>query len=150
MPKGPFYGCFFHRQEDLFDQRLVIREDRLVLGYLLDHSAEESRRLLESVGKSIRPVLIISLNTGMRKNEILSLKWSNVDFTRGYILIEKSKSEKPRNIPMNGAVSSAIKPLPQIADFVFCIPETKAPVQGYQDRVFGSMPPGGDLRAPVS
>jgi len=92
-------------------------------------TAEEARSLVESATESIRPVLIIALNTGMRKNEILSLKWTNVDFLRGYILIETSKSGKPRKIPMNGAVSSALMGLPHVAEFVFYNPETKAPVQ---------------------
>jgi integrase len=65
----------------------------------------------------------------MRKNEILSLKWADVDFLRGYILIEKSKSGKPRKVPMNGAVSSALMGLPHVSDFVFYNPETKAPVK---------------------
>jgi integrase len=92
-------------------------------------SAEEARRLVEAAAKSIRPVLIIALNTGMRKNEILSLKWANVDFLRGYVLIEDSKSGKPRKIPMNGAVSSALMALPHVAEFVFYNPETKGPVR---------------------
>ncbi len=92
-------------------------------------AADEARRLVESAAPSIRPVLIIALNTGMRKNEILSLKWDNVDFLRGYILIEQSKSGKARKVPMNGAASSALMGLPHAAEYVFYNRETKAPVQ---------------------
>jgi len=92
-------------------------------------TAEEARRLLENASESIRPVLIIALNTGMRKNEILSLKWENVDLVRGYIFIEDSKSGKPRKIPMNAAVSSAFMKLPHVSEFVFFNPETKAPIK---------------------
>jgi integrase len=92
-------------------------------------TAEEAQRLIESASASIRPVLIIALNTGMRKNEILCLKWANVDYLRGYILIETSKSGKSRKIPMNGAVSSALMGLPHVAEFVFYNPETKAPIK---------------------
>jgi integrase len=92
-------------------------------------TAEEARRLVKAAADSLRPVLIIALNTGMRKNEILSLKWADVDFLRGYILIEKSKSGKPRKVPMNGAVSSALMGLPHVSDFVFYNSETKAPVK---------------------
>jgi len=92
-------------------------------------SADEALRLIEAAAPSIRPILIIALNTGMRKNEILSLKWENVDFLRGYILIEKSKSGKPRKVPMNGAVSSALMGIPHVAEFVFYNPETKKAIQ---------------------
>ncbi|MCX6565023.1 MAG: tyrosine-type recombinase/integrase [Candidatus Aminicenantes bacterium] len=91
---------------------------------------DQARRLLvESAAASIRPVLIIALNTGMRKTEILSLKWANIDLLRGYIFIEDSKSGKPRKVPMNSAVSSAFMGLPHVADFVFYNSETKGPVR---------------------
>lgn len=98
-------------------------------------TAEEARRLIEAAAASIRPILVIALNTGMRKNEILSLKWANVDFLRGYILIEHSKSGKARKVPMNGAVSSALMGLPHVkekgdeVEFVFYNPETKGHVK---------------------
>jgi integrase len=82
-------------------------------------SAEEARRLLDCASDAIRPVLVVALNTGMRRSEILSLKWSNVDLTRGYIFIEDSKSGKSRKIPMNAAVMEAFLRLPHEAEFVF-------------------------------
>jgi len=91
-------------------------------------TTEEARRLIDAAAPAIRPVLIIALNTGMRRNEILKLNWANVDFHRGYINIEDSKSGKPRKIPMNGSVSSALMGLPHVADFVFFNPETKTHV----------------------
>ncbi len=47
--------------------------------------------------------LAIALNTGMRKKEILTLKWEHIDFERRAIAITKdrSKSKKPREVPMN-------------------------------------------------
>ena len=92
-------------------------------------TTEEARRLIESASASIRPVLIIALNTGMRRTEILSLKWANVDLVRGYIFIEDSKSGKSRKIPMNSAVSSAFMQLPHVAEYVFYNPETNAAVK---------------------
>ena len=37
----------------------------------------------------MKPIIITALNTGMRKGEILNLKWSNVDFKKGYITVEE-------------------------------------------------------------
>lgn len=87
-------------------------------------TAEEAKRLLESASEAIRPVLVVALNTGMRRSEILGLKWSNVDLTRGYLFIEESKSGRSRKIPMNGAVMEAFMRLPHKSEFVFFNPET--------------------------
>jgi integrase len=64
-------------------------------------SPEEARRLIECAAPAIRPVLIVALNTGMRRTEILSLKWRNVDFAKSFISIEDSKSGRSRKVPMN-------------------------------------------------
>jgi integrase len=88
-------------------------------------SAAEAARLVECAGSAVRPVLIVALHTGMRRNEILSLKWKNVDFPRAYIFIEDSKSGRSRKIPMNSAVIEALRALPREFEFVFYNPETK-------------------------
>ncbi len=89
-------------------------------------TAAEAQRLIEASSPGLRPVLIVALNTGMRRNEILSLKWQSIDFARGFILIETSKSGKPRRVPMNAAVEEALRGLPRLAEFVFYNPETKS------------------------
>lgn len=91
--------------------------------------AEEAARLIKAAASCIRPVLIVALNTGMRRNEILSLKWKNVDLARAYLLIEESKSGRPRKIPMNAAVIEALRALPRDSEFVFYNPETRGHIQ---------------------
>jgi len=88
-------------------------------------SPEEARRLIECAGPGIRPVLIVALNTGMRRGEILSLKWADVDFGKSFILIEDSKSGRSRKVPMNEFVYKTLKELPRTSDeHVFFNPET--------------------------
>jgi len=67
---------------------------------------EEEKRLLDSTNEYLRPIIIFALNTAMRKSEILTLKWSNVDLVTGIITLEKSntKSKKLRRIPINTVV----------------------------------------------
>lgn len=66
-------------------------------------SPEEEQRLLASSSPFLRPILICALNTGMRKGEIISLKWHNVDLDNNLITLEhtNSKSKKTRRIPIN-------------------------------------------------
>ncbi|MGW8284202.1 MAG: hypothetical protein ACWGPR_00625 [Candidatus Deferrimicrobiaceae bacterium] len=42
---------------------------------------EEAKGLIEAASRHIRPFLICALETGMRREKILSLKWENVDMT---------------------------------------------------------------------
>jgi integrase len=92
-------------------------------------TADEADRLIKSASKSIRPVLITALNTAMRRNEILSLKWGAVNFQKRVILIEESKSGKSRNIPMNNAVHDALHDLPRVSEFIFYNSETKTHIR---------------------
>ena len=81
---------------------------------------DEIARLLEACqvkGRRERspyllPVVTLALNTGMRKGEILGLEWERVDFSRGVILLEQTKSGRRREIPMNRAVDDALAALP--------------------------------------
>lgn len=93
-------------------------------------NAEEVRRLIEYASPSIRPVLIVALNTGMRRNEILCLKLRDVDFIKEFIFIENSKSGKSRKIPMNAAVFAILNSLPHSSEYIFFNPETKTHIKG--------------------
>lgn len=90
-------------------------------------SFDETSRLINAAVPRLRPILIIALNTGMRRNEILSLKWDNLNEPERYIFIEDSKTGKSRKVPMNEQVISAFNGLSKINDqLVFYNPETKA------------------------
>ncbi len=64
-------------------------------------SADEERRLLEASSERLRPIVSTALNTGMRRGEILNLKWKNVDLNKRIIVVEKTKSGKVRFVPIN-------------------------------------------------
>ena len=75
----------------------------------------------------IRSVVTVALNTGMRRGEILDLQWEHVNFIARTILVARSKTGKPRTIPMNDRVFEELKALKQDAgtrDFVFSVSKT--------------------------
>lgn len=84
---------------------------------------EEMKRLIktseESSSQHIKMFLTIALNTGMRMSEILTLRWENVFLSRGYILIEDSKSGKSRKVPLNRVVIEAIKNIDRSSEYLF-------------------------------
>jgi integrase len=92
---------------------------------LKDH---EAIRLINSANSHLKPILIIALNTGMRRGEILSLKWEHVNFKKGLIFIKNSKSGD-REIPMNYMVFETLKELPQDHEYVFFNPKTETHIK---------------------
>lgn len=61
---------------------------------------EELRCLITLAREPLKTQIIIALNTGMRKNEILKLKWDSVNLRERFIKT-RSKTDKIRIIPLN-------------------------------------------------
>lgn len=92
----------------------LLSENNRRLRYL---SKEECKALVNACCKypsydlsHLRPIVITALNTGMRKEEILSLEWEkHVDLRHGFILLDKTKNGDRRELPINGAVREALQ-----------------------------------------
>jgi len=87
-------------------------------------SLEEEKLLLENSVPVMRDFITIGLNTGMRKMEILSLKWEYIDLDKGIITLPQTntKAKKKRPIPINSILRSLIlhrKLLTGASRFVF-------------------------------
>lgn len=96
---------------------------------------EEEKILLEaSEGCYIKPILICALHTGMRSSEIKSLKWSCVNFEEGYIDVLKTKSGRPRQIPLSDALREELSNVKRLSAYVFTNPKTLKPYTNIRDR----------------
>ncbi len=62
---------------------------------------DEEKKLLANCPEWLKDLIVFSLNTGLRQDEQLSLSWSRVSLLRKTILIQETKSGKPRSIPLN-------------------------------------------------
>jgi len=83
----------------------LFKENNQILRYL---EGDEMRKLIGSCDGYLKGIVTTALFTGMRKNEILSLKWSNCDFTRQIIRIINTKNKETRSIPMNELVRDTL------------------------------------------
>ncbi len=91
-------------------------------------TSEEEERLLSCSAPHLIPIIQTAINTGMRKNEILSLKWPNVDFDNKLLAVEpaNSKNKKPRRIPINSILRKILleqKLKTGFSEFVFLNPD---------------------------
>ena len=83
---------------------------------------EEIVKLLASANKTLKPIVIVALNTGMRLGEILGIKWRDIDIKRGIIHLYNTKNGEKREIPINEQVKTAFirtRKHPQ-SEYVFC------------------------------
>jgi site-specific recombinase XerD len=62
---------------------------------------EEEGKILANSPVRIREIVVFLLNTGLRIEECLSLEWSRVNLLRKTILIQKTKSGRPKTLPLN-------------------------------------------------
>lgn len=76
----------------------------------------------------VRDIVLISLNTGMRRNEVLNLTWDCVDLSSNLLCALNTKNGLKNDIPINQTVKEILKR--RYIDkgdniFVFTNPETK-------------------------
>lgn len=65
-------------------------------------SPEEYEQILRLAGEhGIFAEVATALYTGMRREELRRMKWADVDFDRGVVLVPRSKSRRPRTIPVS-------------------------------------------------
>lgn len=67
--------------------------------------------LLAHCAAHLRPIVIMALNTGMRKGEILELKWSEINMDTRRIMVKRSKNNEIRIIPINNVLYNVLEPL---------------------------------------
>jgi integrase len=90
-------------------------------------SDEEFDKLLNKCPDWLKPIVMTARHTGLRKENILSLTWSQVDLFRKLITIEHTKNNERISIPLNETVLSLFKQLSKVrhitSPYVFSKPD---------------------------
>jgi integrase len=63
-------------------------------------SEDELQMLVNAASPHFRGILAIAIGTGLRKGDILSLRWNNIDFEHNVITLYQQKTEESIEIPM--------------------------------------------------
>lgn len=88
-------------------------------------SMEEFQRLVEASGEQwYKDILVCALHTGLRRSEIVNIKWQNVDLEQRTILVVsdatfKTKTRRLRILPMSKEVEQIIQRQPRCSEYVF-------------------------------
>lgn len=85
------------------------------LRYLTPEEAARLIAIAETLREDLADFIRLALHTGCRKNELLTLKWTDVNMLRRYITLrpEQTKSNRRRAIPLNKTALQAMARLAQ-------------------------------------
>ena len=106
-----------------------LKQDNFKIRFL---TKDEEAKLFEVLSSNkdylyFIPIVICALQTGMRKGEIINLKWSNIDFDNKFIELLQTKSGKARKIPISDKLMIELCKLKEqkLSEYVFTNPYTK-------------------------
>jgi integrase len=62
-------------------------------------------------GDHLTPAVLLSMNTGLRRGEVLKLRWAAVDFNRRLLTVEgrTAKNRQTRHVPLNDEAMGMLK-----------------------------------------
>lgn len=112
------------------EEELVVREaKRLSATRPEDNRAAGGRfapgnSINSAVQREWHKLVVLTLNTGLRKTEVLNLKWSDV---RDDVLYITGKGEKDRKVPLNDAALRVLESCQRLNSYVFNVPNRRQP-----------------------
>ena len=108
LDKNPASGVKLHK------------ENNRRLRYL---TSEECKALLDAcLSPTMSQIVIVALNTGMRRGEILNLKWENVNLRERLIEITEQKNGQYSTIPLNSTTVDTLRAIPHRLDSDYVFP----------------------------
>ena len=102
--------------------------DNLRVRFLSD---DEKRRLVAAcreIGGRFYLAFLLGLATGLRKSNVLDRRWSDIDFERALLTVDKSKNGEPITQPIPHVIMSELKKHKQVGDGLIFESEIKAGV----------------------
>lgn len=106
-------------------RQITLPSPSKVRGQRLPEGAEAS--LMAALSKTrvwyLRPLIMLALETGMRRGELLALEWSNIDLSARLAVLMISKSGYGRSIPLTPTAIGVLSNIPINNNRVFPVKE---------------------------
>ncbi len=104
--ESKLYAALDEREQSIKEGRDKANEWRTERGYPLYSDLKKSTYV-----DYLKPCILLSLNTGLRRNELFNLKWADVDIDRKVITVnaETAKGGTTRHIPLNQEALTVLK-----------------------------------------
>ena len=89
---------------------------------------DEVQILLSNCTDYLKPIVTVAVHTGMRKGELLGLKWEQVNFEQGIITLHDTKNGERRDIPMDETVKTTLKGMERKREITFFVMKRGKPL----------------------
>jgi integrase len=110
------------------NRRLSLSEEQRLLDALVCPSRDELGRLTGPSNPWVRPLVIVAIETAMRRSELLALRWEHVELGQSFARLLDSKNGEARDVPLSTTAVATISGLPRhVSGRVF--PTTEAAVK---------------------
>jgi len=102
-------------------RQITLPSPSKVRGQRLPQGAEASLMTALSSTRAwyLRPFIILAIETGMRRGELLALQWSDIDFFSRLAVVEVSKNGHGRTVPLTPKAIEILIELPRRGKNVF-------------------------------
>lgn len=89
-----------------------IKSPRVPAGRVRYLQPTELRTALIASPEWLRPIVALAASTGMRRSEILGLRWLDVDLQNGRFLLPQTKNGEGRIVYLNGSAMAVLRAIP--------------------------------------
>lgn len=99
---------------------------------------EQYERLKREMPDHIRGLLVLGYHTGMRKGELLALRWDQVDWDAGLIRLDagQTKAKRSRAVPIYGEMAEALRGMQALSRQVASNEQHKVVLATMSGRIF--------------
>ncbi|WP_246641674.1 site-specific integrase [Paraburkholderia edwinii] len=99
-------------------RRLSVDEEKRLLTELAPSPRDGSGRFEPGGCRNqwVLPVVIIAIETAMRRSEILALRWDDVFLDDRYVRLHDSKNGEPRDVPLSTTAAATLSTLSRALD----------------------------------
>lgn len=104
-------------EESRLRQALAARDAKIIQGRFNGNVTRRARKIpmlpdipLDGFGDHLTPVVLLAMNTGLRRGELLSLQWSDINLEACVITIQagNAKNGRQRHLPLNAEALSVV------------------------------------------
>jgi integrase len=74
-------------------------------------SPDGQEKLVAKCPDLIRPIVLLALETGLRKSELLSLRWESIQMERDVLVVRHSKNGQSREVPLTAKAKTCLMDL---------------------------------------